>query len=57
MKTYIAYKKWWIDTQAQYYYNSPYYNKHDTPEELFTQHIENLGLYGLMETLCNWDED
>jgi len=55
MKAYIAYKKWWIEHQAKDFIPSLYYG--DDPEIAFRQHILDMGLYELMETLVDWEED
>lgn len=54
MKAYIAYKEWWIEFQASDLIPSLYWG--DTPEDAFRQHIADMGLYKLMETLVDWDE-
>jgi len=55
MTNYGRYKKWWIKHQASYEIPSLYYG--DTPESAFRQHIKDMGLYDLMETLENWEEE
>jgi hypothetical protein len=55
MKAYIAYKKWWIEHQAKDLIPSLYYG--DDPEIAFRQHVNDMGLYQLMETLMDWEED
>jgi hypothetical protein len=52
MKAYLAYKQWWIDNVAPAEFPSEYFG--DTPEQAFKQHVNDLGLYNLMETLCTW---
>lgn len=52
MKAYLAYKEWWIDNVAPAEIPSVYFG--DTPEQAFRQHVNDLGLYNLMETLCTW---
>lgn len=47
MKAYIAYKKWWIEHRVYY---------GDNPEIAFRQHISDMSLYELMETLVDWEE-
>ena len=53
MNTYKEYKRWWLETQAQHYTDSLWI---ETEEELFKQHVIDLGFYGLMEILSDWDE-
>ena len=55
MKAYIEYKAWWIEYQAPDYIPSSYWGK--TPEEAFKQHVKDMGLYELMETLLDWIEE
>lgn len=55
MKSYIAYKKWWIEHQSCHYVGSLYWG--NTPEECFEQHIKDLSLYKLMETLASWVDE
>ena len=56
MKAYISYKKWWIECEAPSKIPSSYWG--DTPEQAFRQHINDMGLYQLMEMLATWpDED
>lgn len=55
MKEYLAYKQWWIDNVAPAEFPSEYFG--DTPEQAFKQHVNDLGLYGLMEALCIWSDD
>jgi hypothetical protein len=50
MKAYIEYKTWWIDTQAPHKVPSLYWG--DSSEEAFMVHVNELGLYGLMEQLA-----
>ena len=54
MSSYGRYKKWWIKHQAPHEIPSLYYG--DTPESAFKQHIKDMGLYKLMETLESWEE-
>ncbi len=54
MKAYTAYKTWWIEHQAPNLVPSLYWGQ--TAEEAFRQHIADMGLYKLMETLVDWDE-
>jgi hypothetical protein len=44
MKAYIAYKEWWTNV-----------HRHNEDEETFEQHVEDLGLYKLMEILVDWE--
>jgi hypothetical protein len=55
MKTYKLYKEWWIETQAPSLVPSLYWG--ETSEEAFKYHIKNLGVYGLMEKLLEWEEN
>lgn len=55
MKAYTAYKRWWIEHQAKNFVPSLYYG--DDPETAFRQHIQHMGIYELMETLVDWDEE
>lgn len=55
MTNYALYKKWWIEHEAPHKIPSLYYG--DTPETAFKQHIQDMGLYELMETLENWNEE
>ena len=55
MTIYGRYKKWWMKHQAPYEIPSLYYG--DTPESAFRQHIKDMGLYDLMETLEDWKEE
>ena len=48
-KAYITYKEWWID----WYYSDGF---KPGAEGAFEQHIEDIGLYGLMETLVVWED-
>jgi hypothetical protein len=54
MKAYIDYKAWWIDTQAPHRTISSWSFDH---EEMFKEHVNKLGLYGLMELLVEWYEE
>ena len=54
MKAYITYKEWWIKTITRDHVHSDYWGS--AVEEAFKQHVEDLGLYELMETLVNWEE-
>jgi hypothetical protein len=55
MKSYIAYKKWWIEHHSYHYVGSLYWGH--TPEECFETHVRELGLYKLMETLVDWEDE
>jgi hypothetical protein len=55
MKAYTAYKEWWMQHVAPAQVPSLYYG--DNAEKAFEQHIKDLGLYKLMETLVDWDEE
>jgi hypothetical protein len=55
MKEYREYKQWWIDNQAPQLVDSLYYGHNS--EEAFKQHIKDLGLYKLMETLAVWSNE
>lgn len=55
MKAYLEYKEWWIDNVAAAEVPSLYYGA--TAEQAFKQHVNDLGLYGLMEKLSEWSED
>lgn len=55
MSNYARYKKWRILTdQAKDFV--PLLHYEDGPETAFKQHIEDMGLYKLMETLEDWHE-
>jgi len=54
MKAYSNYKAWWIKHQAPHEIPSLYYG--DNPEIAFRQHIIDMSLYELMETLETWDD-
>ena len=56
MKAYTAYKRWWIEHHAPHYVGSLYWGN-ETAEECFAQHVKDLGLYKLFETLQAWDEE
>ena len=51
MKEYIAYKAWWIQHQSPHCVASVHWP--DTAEEAFEQHVNDLGLYQLMEILTD----
>ena len=55
MSSYARYKKWWIEHQAKNFIPSLYYG--DTPELAFKQHITDMSVYELMETLEAWEEE
>jgi hypothetical protein len=55
MNSYTQYKKWWMKHQAPHEIPSLYYG--DTPESAFKQHIKDMSLYKLMETLEAWEEE
>jgi len=55
MSSYSQYKKWWMKHQAPHEIPSLYYG--DTPESAFKQHIKDMSLYQLMETLEAWEEE
>lgn len=55
MSSYSQYKKWWMKHQAPHEIPSLYYG--DTPESAFKQHIKDMSLYELMETLEAWEEE
>jgi len=52
MKEYVAYKKWWMEWAV-----SVDLAVNLSDEELFEKHINELGLYNLMETLVTWQEE
>jgi hypothetical protein len=54
MKSYTAYKQWWIDTQLK---DSIVLHYCVTVEDAFKQHVNDLGLYGLMETMVRWSDE
>jgi hypothetical protein len=54
MKAYITYKEWWIKTITRDHGHRGY--RGSTVEEAFEQHVEDLGLYELMETLVVWEK-
>lgn len=55
MKAYILYKKWWIDHHAPNLIPSAYWGW--TVEQAFEQHVKDMGLYKLMETLAVWSAE
>jgi hypothetical protein len=52
---YKKYKEWWIEYQAKDFIPSLYFG--DDAEIAFRQHISDMSLYELMETLVDWDEE
>lgn len=52
MKTYMNYKKWWIENIAPRNIPTLYYG--NTVESAFEAYVKGLGLYNLMETLADW---
>jgi hypothetical protein len=54
MEQYIAYKAWWIATQAQHEIGTNFDEHCYHAECLFEQHINDMSRYGLMETLSEW---
>lgn len=52
MESYRNYKTWWIQHVAPANIPSLYWGA--TAEAAFSQHVKDLGLYGLMETLADW---
>ena len=54
MKEYIEYKKWWMTWEAPS--RVPILDSGET-EDAFEQHINEIGLYQLMETLADWGDD
>lgn len=55
MSSYARYKQWWIKHEAPHVVPSLYYG--DTPEIAFRQHIKDMSIYELMETLEDWKEE
>jgi hypothetical protein len=55
MSNYARYKQWWIEHEAPHVVPSLYYG--DTPEIAFRQHIKDMSIYELMETLEDWKEE
>ena len=53
--SYLNYKEWWISYEAPSKIPSVYWG--NTSDEAFEQHVKNMGLYRLMETLVNWGDD
>lgn len=54
-KAYLAYKAWYME----WIYHSLDHERFSgmSKEQVFADHLEELGLYGLMEKLCEWDEN
>lgn len=48
MDKYKEYKAWWIK-------HGSLQNTDGVREEMFEQHVNDMSLYELMETLSNWD--
>lgn len=55
MKAYMGYKKWWIEDVFPSLNGSLYYGT--VAEHAFEQHVKELGLYRLMEKLCEWSDE
>lgn len=55
MKAYSNYKSWWIKHIAPANVPSLYWG--ETAEEAFKQHVTDLGVYGLMEILEDWNDE
>jgi hypothetical protein len=55
MNEYTNYKEWWKKMEAPS--KVPSYHYGLDVEGAFEQHVEDLGLYGLMETLEMWREE
>jgi hypothetical protein len=55
MKAYTAYKNWWKTFQAPSLVPSLYWG--ETADEAFEQHVNDLGLFGLMEAIEDWGEE
>ena len=55
MKAYRKYRAWWMEHQAPSLVPSLYWG--DNAEQAFEQHIKDMGLYQLMETLDLWDDE
>jgi hypothetical protein len=51
-ETYLKYKDWWMEYESPHKVPSGYWG--NTGEEAFEQHVKDMGLYELMETLANW---
>ena len=52
MDGYKSYKEWWMKYEAPYKTD----NLGCTDEEAFAQHIKDMDLYEIMETLADWVE-
>lgn len=55
MKAYIEYKSWWIEHEALSRVPCLYWG--ENAEQAFEQHVKDLGLYGLMERLADWEDE
>lgn len=55
MDAYIKYKAWWIQHEAPNKVGTLYWG--ETAEECFEQHLKDIGLYRLMETLVDWNDE
>jgi hypothetical protein len=55
MKEYLAYKAWWMQYVAPSNVPSLYYG--NDAEAAFEQHVKDIGLYKLMETLADWSDN
>jgi hypothetical protein len=55
MKAYEKYKSWWKEAQAPDLVPSAYWG--EDADDAFKQHVKDLGLYDLMETLCRWEDE
>lgn len=55
MKEYVAYKKWWIKHQAPHHIPSLFWG--DDAETAFREHVNQMGLYQMLETLIDWSEE
>lgn len=55
MKAYLAYKEWWLSNVFPAESESLYFAFDN--ERAFEQHVKDLGLYRLMEKLCEWDDE
>ncbi len=53
MKAYLDYKEWWLDHVFPAFSESLYLNG----EQAFKEHVNDMGLYGLMEKLCEWSDE
>lgn len=55
MDAYIRYKAWWIQHESPHKVGTLYWG--ETAEECFEQHVKDIGLYRLMETLVDWNDE